>query len=159
MKNIFFALFLVLVAVAQATLLDYARIFSVKPDLLLITAVWGSLFFKFNWAFACALLAGILKDAFSVYPFGINTLLFPLWAALGSYLSRKIAIETNYRYAALAGAAAFAQSAVTAVILPFVASPVSLGIFLRILIFGSLYAAVAAFFWFGLLEALFRQKR
>ncbi|MEI6631983.1 MAG: rod shape-determining protein MreD, partial [bacterium] len=82
MNKTIFLLSIALLALLQATVLDYLKFFWVKPDLLLAVVVIASLSFRMRWAILSAFLAGFLKDVMGVYPFGINTIFFPLYSLL-----------------------------------------------------------------------------
>lgn len=96
MRNGFFLLIIVIFSILQVTILDNFRIFNVKPDLLLISVVIASLNFEFKWALSLSIFIGILKDALCINTFGINTLLFPLWAFIIIKLSKKISVDNNF---------------------------------------------------------------
>ena len=96
LNNLFFLLSVILLGILQGTALNSFRFFWVRPDLLLASVVIASLSLRMRWALAVAFLAGFLKDALGVYLFGINTLLFPVWAILIIKLKREISIENNY---------------------------------------------------------------
>ncbi len=93
-KRIFFIIVFICVAL-EVTFLNYFKIFSVKPDLSLIAVVFASLYFDLKWALILSIFVGLLKDTFSLNPFGIYTPLFALYSLLIARLSRKISLENN----------------------------------------------------------------
>ncbi len=95
MRNWFFLIAIFIIAIIQSTLLDYIKIFGVKPDFLLISVVIVSLNLELKWALVLSICAGFLKDALGINAFGINTLLFSLWSFLIMRLSKKISIDNN----------------------------------------------------------------
>lgn len=151
-------LFAIIVALGmfQATLLNYFRIFLVKPDLLLISMVIISLSgTPVFLAISFSLVAGMLKDIFSLNPSSVNTILFPLWSYLIIRLSKKISIDTNLTRAFFLFTIVIVNDLVAfSLSLPTV-SPVSSGIFCKILILSPLYAALVSPLLFKLLRPLF----
>lgn len=95
MREIFFLLGVALAALLQGTVLNSFRFFWVRPDLLLCSVVIASLTLRPRWALISACLAGLLKDSLGVYPFGVNTLLFPLWSLLIMRLKKDITVESH----------------------------------------------------------------
>lgn len=143
MKRIFAFIFIVLaLGLFQATWLDFFRVFGIKPDLLLASVFAASLFFEFRWAFLFSILAGITKDAFGSTPFGLNTLLFSLWSYLISKLSRKVSIEDDIAAASLFFIVALLHNILTGISIIYSGSFIPFGIFLRIIFFAALYAAL-----------------
>ena len=59
----------------HVTCLDYVKVLGAKPDLMLICVIFLGLFFGEGSGFESGLIAGILKDLFSVDFLGINTLI------------------------------------------------------------------------------------
>ena len=78
MKKTNFGAILAGCGIIQVTFLNYLKVFTVEPDLLLICAVIAALIFPLKWALFFCLLAGIFKDVFGADVFAINTVLFPL---------------------------------------------------------------------------------
>ena len=62
------------------------------PDTLLVTMIFFYLFWGWRYGLGCALWAGVLKDAFSVGPFGLHTLAF-----VGSAFLLKVLTPRLYR--------------------------------------------------------------
>jgi len=130
-----------ILGILQMTFLEYFRIFGVKPDLLLVSVVIAGIFFKMRPVLIFAILTGIFKDIFSLSPFGLNVLLFSLWGFLVVKISREISIEDNIAAATLVFIIALLQNIATGLALVYSGSFVPIGIFLRIVLLGSLYTS------------------
>ena len=127
----------------QATLLDYFKIFGVKPDILLISLVLAGLSFDLKWAVIFSLLCGILKDSFSANIFGLYTLIFSLWGIFIVKLSKKITLDVDYLYVALIAIIVIVNSIIMRLASVFLEYPVvSLGIFLRTSLIEAIYTAL-----------------
>lgn len=143
MRREFFLILIFALSLFQLTILDYFKVFGAKPDFLLVATVMASLFFPFRWAIFFSLLCGILKDAFNVTPFGIYTLLFPLWSITIIKLSKEIALDNSHIYVALIAGIVIVDAVIIRFILLFFGSAVaSLGIFLRLSLLESIYTAL-----------------
>lgn len=143
MRKFVFLVIVLLLGLLQVTILDWIKLFNLKPDLLLISVVIAALFFNLRWALFFSLFAGIFKDAFATLPFGINTFLFVLWALCIVRLSRQISLEENLLRLVLIFVIALLQNIITGLALVYSGNFIALGIFLRIVLLGSLYTAVA----------------
>jgi rod shape-determining protein MreD len=141
-KNIFFLFVIVILGILQVTLLDYFRVFGIRPDLLLICVVVASLVFEFKWAFILSIFAGIFKDACGVSTFGINTLLFPIWCLLIARLNREITLDNNLIHMGLVFIVTILHNIVSGMISVYSGNVIPLGIFLRIVIIESIYTAL-----------------
>lgn len=135
-------------ALLQSTLLDFFRVFYVKPDLLLICAVMSGLLVKeYRWAIALSLFSGAIKDILCVNTLGINTLLFPLWTFLVIRLSRKVTLDNTPLRLLTIFLAALLNDISARLIFLFLGNPATTGgAFLRIVFFEPLYTSLAAFF-------------
>lgn len=142
----------------QLTLLDYIKIFNVKPDLFLVCAVIASLIFKPRLALFFSLFAGMLKDAFSVNAFAIHTLLYPFWSFLIIRLSRKITIETNIIRMVLIFIISFLHSVATGLIFIYLNTFIPAGIFLRIVIIESFYTTAVFPLVFRAINPIYEQS-
>jgi rod shape-determining protein MreD len=142
MKHWIFSLIVIVCALLQATLLNYVRIFNVKPDLLVLSVIFAGITLESRQALSFSILAGILKDAFSINVFGINTVLFPLFSFLIINLSKKISLDNNLIRMACAFAVMLISGIITRVIFTFLGNFISLGIFLRTAFLESLYTAL-----------------
>lgn len=143
MKNLVFLLALFVIVVIQETILDYLRVFGVKPDLLLGFVVIVSVYSNWRWALFFSILAGLFKDLFGSSSFGINIFLLPLWGCLISKLSRKISIDDTIGISVTAFLTVLINDIASRMLYLYLGKYVSLGIFLRIMLIGSLYTALA----------------
>lgn len=134
MKKWFFLLIIVILGALQVTILDYLKIFHVRPDLLLITLVVASLNFDLRTAIIFGAFAGIIKDVFGASAFGLNTLLFPLWSFLLYKLSREITVDDDLIRMGLVAALVIIHNIAFGIILISKGEFVSFGIYLRIVI-------------------------
>lgn len=142
MKKFIFFLALLLAGLLQVTILNYFRVFTIKPSLLLIFVVLAGLTFELKWALAFALCAGIFKDIFSISAFGINTALFLLWSFIIVRLNREISIENNALRCALVLAVTFLHDLFVGLIYVYSGNYVPLGIFLRIITLQPIFTAL-----------------
>lgn len=131
-----------ILGICQLTLLDILRIFGIKPDLLLVTVVIAGLFLKTRLAVIFGVFVGIFKDIFSLTSFGLNVLLFSLWGFLVAKISRKLSIEDNLPAAILVLIIALLQNIASGLAFIYSGGFVPCGIFLRIVLLGSLYTAL-----------------
>jgi len=131
-----------ILGVFQLSLLEYFRIFGIKPDLLLVTVVMASLFLEMRWAIVFGVAVGTFKDIFGLSPFGLNILLFGLWSFLSAKISRKISIEDNLSATLLVLVIALLQNIAMGLALIYSGDFVPCGIFLRISLLGSFYTAL-----------------
>jgi len=152
MKKLYFFLATLSLGVLQVSLLDYFKIFNVKPDLLLISAVIASLIFKFPWAILLSIFAGLFKDAFSIGAFGINTLLFSLWCFLIARLTRKLSLEDDLMRIALIFLIALIHHIIIGLLFLPLGKSIALGIFMRIIIIESIYTAAVSPLIFKMLK-------
>jgi len=141
-KKLIFIFTIIIFAIFEVTILDYFKIFNVKPNILLILVVGLSLSLELRWAINFAVLCGILKDIFSINTFGINTLLFPLWSFLTIELSKKISIDNNFIRAIIIFIIVILNNIITRLILSYLGKIIPMGIFLRITCLESLYTAL-----------------
>lgn len=142
MKKFLFFLAVVISGLLQVTILNYFKIFNIKPDLLLIYAVIASLTFELKWALTFSLFAGLIKDTFAIYPFGINSALFLLWSFCIVRLNREISLESNVLRVGLVFIITFLHTIISGLIYIYSGRFVPLGIALRIMIFQSVYTAL-----------------
>jgi len=141
MKKIYFFLAILALGFIQLTLLNYFRIFTVRPDLLLVACVVFSLRFPGKWALFLSVFAGLFKDISSAQAIGINTLLFALWSLAITRLTREISIDNDYLAAILVLVIALTQNILCGFYQLYVGNSIALGIFLRITVLESLYTA------------------
>jgi len=150
-------LLIVVFCILEVTILNYFRIFGVKPDLFLIFMLLTSIVFTFElkWALFFSIFAGILKDSLVINTFGINTLLFPLWSFLIIRLSRNILIESNFIYALLIAIVAILHDMAARMILLSLGNFIPLVVFLRIMFLESFYTALILPLVFRLAQPVF----
>jgi rod shape-determining protein MreD len=132
----------IILGILQVTLLDNFKVFSVKPDLILIAVFIAALFLNLKFALGIGLLAGLFKDAFSINTFGFSAVFFPVWVVLISELIKRVSIEDNISRILLLFAVAILNNIVGGLILAYSIGFLSVGIFLRITFLGSLYTAL-----------------
>ncbi len=160
MKKIFFLLIILAVSLFQVTLLDYFKVFGVKPDLLLCCMLIASLYFEFKWAILFSILSGILKDALAGYAFGINTALFLLWSYAIIRLARSISVDNNFMPLAFIIVISMVNDIILRpVFFSFLNLSIPLGIFLRITFLESLYTALAFLLLFRFVRPVLYLKR
>ena len=94
-RIIFALLVLLLAAYLQSGLLNYLRIFYVKPDIILASLVLFVPFFDLRQLLMFAFLGGIFCDIFSILPFGVNIIILILCIFLAYKLTRKLSVENQ----------------------------------------------------------------
>jgi len=134
--------------ILELSVLDYFKIFGVKPNLFLIVVVMASLFFEFYWALLFSFICGVLKDTFSINVFGANTLIFLSLSLLVWWLSKKISIENNFIRALAVYVIAILSGIFSKLINSFGGNYLPVGIFLKVLFIEALYTAIAAWLVF-----------
>jgi len=154
MRNLIYLVVLTALGLIQMTLLDYVRIFGVKPDLLLIGAVIANLILRPRAAFVLSVFAGFFKDIFAVNSLGINTLLFSLWSILIIKLSHEISLDNNFMRTILIFVITMLHSIIMGLIVIYLGAFLPLGIFLRIVTTESLYTALVLPFIFNMTKLL-----
>jgi rod shape-determining protein MreD len=149
------ALFIIIIlAILQVTIFNYFRVFSVKPDLLLIIVVLAALSFQFWGVLFLSISAGVLKDIFSINAFGINTLLFSLWGFLTIKLSREVSIENNLIRAVLVFIIVILNDIAARLINLTLGNFIPMGTFLRVTFLESLYTALVSLLVFRFMRPL-----
>jgi len=143
---------IIIIALAQCSVLDYFRIFHLKPDLLLITTVIAALTMEFRWALFIAVLAGVLKDMFSIHALAFNAPMFAFLAFIIQELIKRVALENTAVRTVIVVIAVIFQDIIIRLISINSGSLIPAGIFLRVTILESLYTGLVSFF-------LFRQIR
>ena len=142
MKNWIFLICILIFALLQTTMLDYVKIFGVKPDLLLIGIVLAGIYFEVRWALFISLFSGILKDFLGINTFGINTLLFPLICFLVIQLNKKLSIDNYFLGSIVTFICTLLYAAATRLIFLYLNNSISLSVFLRIAFFEALYTSL-----------------
>jgi len=138
----FFYLCVIICAIVQATMLDYIRLWSVKPDLLLLCCVVVGLTLSLRDGLYLGILAGFLKDILSLNHYGISTLFFPLVVFLVFKLSTKIATENSSLSAMVVFFVVILNEVVSKILLEFFGVFIPAGVFLRVIILEALYTAI-----------------
>ncbi len=135
---------IVIFSILEVTILDYFKIFNIKPDLFLIGVLMASLSFSFQPRLAILLSAssGMLKDILGINAFGINTLLFALWSFLIIKLSRKITLDNNLISAGVMFIIVILNGAAIKIIFLFSGKFMPWAVFLRTAFLESLYTAL-----------------
>lgn len=142
MKNWYFVFFVLILALLQLTFLDVFKFLGVKPDLIFISVLIASMVLERRWAIAIAILAGMLKDIFSVSTFGLNTILFPMWSVILAQVSRRIFIDNNLIDMGLVFIFAAVNNIIISLALSFAGEGFSFGIYMRIIFLESIYTAL-----------------
>jgi len=151
MKKWVVFVFLVLAALLQVSLLDYAKVLGVKPDLLLIGVFWASLVFQQKQAIVFSVSAGMLKDMFTPYSFGFNTVLFTLFCLFLIRLSKEISIDNNPVRFIVLYIVSFCNTVAIRFMFLFLGNSVPWHVFLRVAFLGSLYTASVALLLFRII--------
>lgn len=144
MKNLIFLALIFIIGLLQATLLNCFRFFSVKPDILLVSAVIASIFLKQKWALVISLCAGLFKDIFATTAFGVDMLFFSLLSLVIFELSKKISIEDRYALMVAVFIAVLIKGIINRFVFFYADNFVPLGIFLRVSFIEALYSALSA---------------
>lgn len=143
---------IIILALVQVTILDYFKVFNVKPDLLLICTIAGALFFEFKPAILLALLAGALKDVFSVDTSIRDMLLFAFWVYLIKELGKRVPLENTSVRVFLVIAALIFSALINRGISLYALNPIPLGVFLRSIFLESLYTGLVSLMFFKLIR-------
>lgn len=151
MRNWLIFISLVLAILLQVSILDSFKVFGVSPDLLLMSVFWFSLVFRQKQAVALSISAGMLKDFFTPYAFGINTLLFGLLSLAIIRLGKEISIDSNPVRFIVFYIVSFCNIAATRFIFFFLGNIVPLHVFLRVAFLGSFYTALTAILLFRMI--------
>jgi len=148
MRQCLFLLFTVTLGILQLSALDVLGFFNIKPDLLLAAGITAIFLFEFKYAIVLAIFCGVFKDIFSAPPFGLNTVLFALWAFFVYYLCRQISTELTLVRIAIVFLIAFLHNLVSALIVIHSGGFIPYGIFSRILLIAPIYTALVSFLIF-----------
>lgn len=144
MKKFFLLLLLMILVFLQLIWPRVLTFFNLKPDLLLIFVVAAVFFLNFKLALSLSILAGLAKDVFMPLDFGVNTVLFVFWSYLIYKLMRQIVVENVYRRLILILIVAVLNNLFIGIYYLHNGALVPFGIFLRNLIFTSIYTAALA---------------
>ncbi|MFH0790697.1 MAG: rod shape-determining protein MreD [Candidatus Omnitrophota bacterium] len=143
-KAAFFFLILIF-GLIQATILNYFRIFLVKPDFLFVIIVIASLCFRPFWSVTFSIFAGFLKDVLGGSgAFGINTVLFPLWSLLVIRLDREVSIDHHLSRAVLILIVVFLNDLIVRLIFLSSGTFIPFRVFSWVIILESFYTALVS---------------
>ncbi|MFA5320635.1 MAG: rod shape-determining protein MreD [Candidatus Omnitrophota bacterium] len=85
---------ILLCAALQVGPAEGLKLFGVKPDLLILTALMAAVFFRSGWALLYAVTSGLIKDSLVVSSFWVPySLTFAVWALVARGISRRIVID------------------------------------------------------------------
>lgn len=158
-----FSLYTILVAafLIQLLFLDHMKIWSAKPDLLILLVVFYAIFFGPAAGAEAGFVSGLFKDIYSLDIFGANAVLLLLTGLIAGILSPKLFKESKLTQ----GTLVFVSSGLYMIIHYFVSSfifkitYVTLPEYLYDLILpSSLYTAVLSFLIFPVLIDRYRLK-
>jgi hypothetical protein len=96
----------------------------------------------------------LLKDAFLPQALAVNTLLFAVWGYLAYRICSQVSTENNYIRFSVVLMLALLNNAATGLYLIKTGSVIPAGIFLRSLVFASLYTVLAASLMFKFIKKL-----
>ncbi|MCM8797167.1 MAG: hypothetical protein NC923_04735 [Candidatus Omnitrophica bacterium] len=151
MKRYIFIAVLIVSGLLQITILDDLKVFNVKLDLFLVTALSAAFFMNARYAVLFCFFCGLFKDIFVYGTIGINSILFCLWSAIIMRLSRHLTIDNNYVRTVIIFITALLNNIVLGVFVTvYLDKTVPIGIFLRIIILGALYSTVI----FGIISSI-----
>ncbi len=158
MKRWPFLIALFAAVIIQIGLLDKIRLFNVKPDLILIIMVLASLVFDTWRALIFGLFCGVFKDVFGSALFGANTALFAALCLLILRLSREISIDNGYLKVALIFIVSLAHNIAMGIIAISLGASIAFGIFLKIVVLGSVYTAAVSPLAVRVIDSLYPNK-
>ncbi len=142
MKKWFLLLFLIVLATLELTWPKFLTFFYARPDLLLIFAIAAVFYLDFKVALAISILCGLFKDIFLPVSFGMNTILFSIWCYSAHRILRQISAEFDFMPLALVLVVALFNNIVSGFVTVNLGNQIPCGIFLRNLIFSSVYTAL-----------------
>lgn len=134
--------FTIILVILQVTVIDYFKIFNVKPDLILIAVFIAAIFLELKPALGIGLLAGVLKDVFISSTLGFSAALFPFWVFLIAELIKRVSIEDNISRILLLFVVALLNNIISGLVLAYSIGFLSIGIFLRITFLASVYTVL-----------------
>lgn len=150
---------IVLLGLIQVALVDAVKFATVRPDLIIIGVVVASLSFELPYVLILCLSAGILKDIFSPYTFGINVFILPLLGFLIVRLSKDLSWDNSWVRAMLISAVSLSYHLIVRSVLFFWGHFIPVGIFLRIALLESLYTALISVLVFKYINPRIFMKR
>lgn len=153
MKKWWFFVIVLAALLLEVTALNYFRLFYAKPALVFLAVVLSAFYLELFPCLLLAIFAGALQDIFSAAGYGINTLLYPLWALLIIKLRVKISLDTFYVHMILISVLLLANDITARIILVLLSKPVvPPGVFLRMELLQLIYTLAV----FLLLSRIFK---
>jgi len=149
MRGLLFVILAFILAYLQADALNYIRIFSSKPDLLLIVTIFVALNSTRYRPIVFALFCGLLKDSLSFATFGLNSFSFCCIAIVVSILNKGLYFESHINYILLVFICALFNSIVNYI---YFFHLISFPVFLRMSFFSITYTAIIAIYLFRFLR-------
>ena len=143
MRKWLFLLLIFCLGILQLSPLGVLTLFNLKPDLLLIAALTSVFFLEFKYAFFLSVFCGLFKDVFLLYPFTLNTFTFVLWSYLVFKIAKEISTENTFVKVGLVFLLALLQNIITGIVGSY-SGVIPLGIYLRLVLFGSIYTAAVS---------------
>lgn len=140
-RYLYFFLAILASGFVQVSLLDYFRVFGIKPDLCLIMAVVAALSFRPKWAFAFGIFAGFLKDIFALGGFGINAIAFSLWVFLIIELNRRLPLDYELIQLGVISIVSLLNNVLSAIFAIYSGKVIPPGIYFGIVLLASAYTA------------------
>ena len=157
-QKIYGLLILSIIALLQATFLNYFRIINVKPDAILATLIIFVHFFSLGWLVVFALFAGIFRDIFSILPFGFNVIISILWVILAKQISRRLSIENNFIRSTMLFLIILLNNLFLQSLLFVLDRPIAMGIFLKTASLESIFTLLLALPMYRLFVYLFAHE-
>ncbi len=136
------AILTLILGILQVTILDYFKIFGVKPDLILIAVCFAALFLEIRPALVISLFAGLFKDMFLLKVLGFNIFLFPILVIIITKLVKRVSIEDDLSRISLVFVISLLNNILNGIMLAYSVGYLPLGIFLRITVVASLYTVL-----------------
>ncbi len=155
MKRLSFFFFILGLTVLQVSIFSHFRVFSIKPDFLLLSVVAASVNFVPVWAVGFSIFSGFLKDVLGTGGFGLETMLFPLWSILIIKLSRKMPLENELIMALVVFVTVICNALVSRLLLLSFGNYIPSRVFLKVIIFEPLYTALFSVLIFRIIQPLF----
>jgi len=139
----------------EPTFLNYFRVFLVKPNLSLTAVFMACIFFTPAWALAFAVFAGLLRDSLGISAYGVNTVLFPLWAFLVLKLFKKISAENSIVRIAVLSIVLVLNSIIMRALIQYWGGAVRPWIFIKVTALEILYTVLVFHLLFRFLHPVF----
>ncbi len=144
-KHIYAFLALFIIVLLQHSLFYRLRILNTGPDAVLAALVLFVLFFDLRWLVVFAFFGGVLRDIFSVLPFGFNVVFFVLWIILANQISRRLSVENNFIRSALLCLIILLNNLSMQFVLLVYSRPVGAAVFVKIFFIESMFTLLLSF--------------